>query len=290
MSFDDFELENTVGNAKSIQTERADLIRVSGSIVERDRELDQIVSLDNKGRVAEVVVFHLGNVALKILNSYDPHGKLVESLIEKKDVRSRTSYLYDESDKLTTYLHHEANGQLEEKASYLYDADGVLSEIIYRDGANTLNKKMINSYGVSDVKTTKILVYTSEEASYLESVLTYSKTGKLVENTSYNVDGEQQMRMARKYNGNDNCIEQIWYNSNGSISAKEVWEYDEKGLPIRELKFSGGDSLTEEYSIYYEFDRIGNWTKRTHLKDFPVNNDSILYVGVNLYRTIAYLL
>ena len=288
MNLKDIGLANLIGRVKSIHRDRAELVKELEGIVERYREREQSISLNQRNAVAEVIGFQQGVVSLKIVESYDLYGKLIESSIEKGMSTGKTDYLYNEAGKLIAHSHYNRRGELEERADYVYNLDGELAEIKYQDNKHQLRKRVCYFYTPGNGRTVETFIYGDEGYQYLESMLVYDSGNRLIESISYNEDGSQSLKRVRSYNGAGNCVEQTCYGSDSSDIVRQRWEYDLKGFPIREIEFSVDGEKVEEYSIDNEVDMVGNWVKRTMLRVFTRKEENSPYVGTVYYRTITY--
>src|SRR5574341_288804 len=213
-----------VGKVKTVQIDRADITEVSGSIVEVNREPEQIITLSDKGAVTEITTFLQGISTLRIVNNYDAHGKLTESFTEENGVSSATSYFYDKAGKLIMYIHCDQNKELEEKANYSYTADGKLAGIVYFGRNDQVKRRLNHAYEATGARVTKTYVYDEEGKCYLDSVLAYDGNDGLIESVSYNTDSLQVSRRTRMYDFDGKCTKQIWYDHDGKDSAEYGWE------------------------------------------------------------------
>ena len=160
---------------------------------------------------------------------------------------------------------YDSDGSLRRRYTYKYDTNG-----------NKIGEKSFNSDGSLLAKNTN----------------KYDTNENRVETTCYKPDGRLRSRFASKYDTNGNEIEWIMHIKSGSIDSKVTYKYDTNGNRIERISYEDGSlfakttykydtngnkiennryifdvNLDEKFTYKYNYDQIGNWTKRTEYKN-----------------------
>ena len=245
-------------NNKGFKTEWSDY-HADGSIDNK-----RIYKYDEKGNITEYYIVRAdGSITDKRNYLYDSKGNLIqENYSEKPDTSDYSShkniYKYDDKGNQIEFVrHHKSKYFADLKFSYKYDDKGNQIEeneyIMDDDGYqratrtstyNDKNKliKYINSYfGTSD----------APELSKSETYYKYDTKGNLIEEYEL-YRGHLFYRLTYKYDDKDNCIEDIKTDADGiSIIWKTTCKYD--------------------------YDKTGNWIKKTNLSDNSITERVIEY-------------
>lgn len=97
-------------------------------------------------------------------------------------------------------------------------------------------------------------------------VFKYDAAGKLIEKINYDNAGSIRTRLV--YGRKDNVIKETLYDEKGKVNTISHTRIDEKGNPLEDVYFASpvpGWNSVYVYK-YEEFDKEGNWTKRTMTK------------------------
>jgi hypothetical protein len=117
----------------------------------------------------------------------------------------------------------------------------------------------------------------------------YDETKKLLMQTAYTNDGNVWTKSVYTYK--ENTVENVRYQDKGKNSAKSIETLDENGNVIESLYFGLNNSTDwQEKSVYNykEFDKQGNWTKRTQTFYRIINGVESEQWIEEEYRTITY--
>lgn len=94
------------------------------------------------------------------------------------------------------------------------------------------------------------------------SAMEYNSDGYMIR--SYWQDGCEGGETLYTYNDNGNCVAEVF---NGLGGYDKKYTLNEQGDPIEIINeyedYSSGEMVTEKTTIEYEYDNIGNWTKKT---------------------------
>ena len=97
------------------------------------------------------------------------------------------------------------------------------------------------------------------------------------------------MRQVSNYK--DNQLEFLIYSSDGRLNQKYISTLDKNGLIVEEISF---DVLTQKpnsdrkYTYSYEFDKKGNWIKKTTSKEVTEEGKTFFKPLYIYYRTLSY--
>ncbi len=115
------------------------------------------------------------------------------------------------------------------------------------------------------------------------------KDGKLVEEVLYRSNGKVITRTTYEYK--DNQYEQSVYTADSKLNQKYVYVIDKNGQIVQRSDFDVlpnkpyGD---KKYSYVYEYDKQGNWIKKTTSKEVTENGKTFFKPLYVYYRTITY--
>jgi YD repeat-containing protein len=258
----------------------------SGWIVRVERALFHPVA----GRV-----WHEEAPVLSSSATYDADGNLLKSLDYSPDgsVNRSVFYEYDKQGKLigesTFGVHRQALFQ----RLFTYDTAGDLKEETVYNPDGSIKYTTVTVYGS---QRTRIKSVRYSRAGYVTSSRTYNSRGELEEETTftrknvvdyktvfeYDVQGNKTLeayytgagkllnqqnpnhsKSVYRYDGNGNLVEETDFKPNGSASWRTVYDYDNKGNIVEESHFYRGTILNSKRSYDYQFNRSGNWIRKT---------------------------
>lgn len=109
---------------------------------------------------------------------------------------------------------------------------------------------------------------------------TYDAKGNEV---SYLLETSGYSNSSRKlvYDDKGNKIEEINYDGKGEIMFRKVRAYDAHGSMTEEKTYEGQDNYLHKTTWTYDYDKTGNWIKRTQYSnegvDFDIAERKIIY-------------
>lgn len=115
------------------------------------------------------------------------------------------------------------------------------------------------------------------------------KDGKVIEEIIYGNNGTAWSRQVSNYK--DNQLEFLVYSADGTLNRKFVSTLDKKGLVVGETSFdvkTDKPYADRKRSYAYEFDRKGNWIKKTTSNEATENGKTFFKPLYVYYRTISY--
>ena len=221
---------------------------------------------DDKGNVIEVLNYKAnGQVSSKLLYKYDKNNYKIEyQKFEKKDkpeieLTYKQSFIYDE--KGNKKIENGFDGLSPYKILYNYLPDGKTKYITKYASDNSITEKWESTYS-KNVQTIKILKLgknldyilirkTDSRGNLIEETRNDSK-GKevkrvtsefdannlLVSNAEY-YSGKLSKNFKYKYNNQNQIIEIIQINPDGTESLDRAYKYDSKGILLEEKWFDG---------------------------------------------------
>lgn len=173
-------------------------------------------------------------------SQFDRDGKKVEKLNYRTDgvPLPKTTYSYDKDGVLLKENHYSAvSGEPYLETIYVYDSQGRLKEEIGRD-----------------IEQSKVLSRT---------LYSHDEKRNYTEVTDYDWNNVLRGKIGFTWNNQGRVSEVIGFSPKGDRLGKGTVTYDEKG-EVAEMIFSPSDGSAEKKEKYtYEFDRHGNWIKKT---------------------------
>jgi len=208
------------------------------------RQLD-LVAYDDRGNEAERTIYDdYGFLRGRHVNKRDPDGHLVEGIMSdpKGAVLGREVYVYS-GGKLAETVSYDGKGEVGLREVRAYDERGQLSEVTYYEGTKAFGK----------------------------TVYRYDGEGRGSEMVFYLADGSKAVapigpclgahRMTYSYDEKGRSQKVVAYETNGKMKKSWFYAYNDRGLMAEEKVESDGSYATSVYA--YEYDKRGNWTRRT---------------------------
>jgi hypothetical protein len=236
-----------VGSVKSI---RIDLKYLDNETAPegRVRHLSAMRTYEVKGNLTSSEDFYMYGKASygKDTYTYAPTGKLLEKVHEINGSILKTTYSYNSSGQLLKEIY---GLQIKE---YIYNLEGRLVEIRRSYGKGVIDSRQVFSYDDKGNLLDRIS-YDTNGIFRGKETKTYDANGRLLEEVNgygtniYNAQGQLTMEIRGK-------------DTSDSSYRKVIYEYDDKGLIVKEEEFDN-KGLRKKSVYTYEFDSTGNWTK-----------------------------
>ena len=192
--------------------------------------------LPNYGKIQE------GDIIYKYIYFFNENGNLIETNSYDPDGNLDGKYIYAYDNKKgnkTEMTSYNPDGSSDEKCTYKYDGLGNLIQEIWYGPDDKISKKYIYKY---DDKGNEI------------SMNRYDSHDSLICKDSYKNDDKGEKIEWNHYN--------LSPPTDGSLSKKVIFKYDEKGnINVQNIYLADGSF--ECYSYKYDYKRKGNWKKET---------------------------
>ena len=95
-------------------------------------------------------------------------------------------------------------------------------------------------------------------------------------------------RSVSRYDTDRREVERLNYSGQDILEGRLTWSYDPSGNVTRTVEYSSENEIKEERFFVYEYDQVGNWTKRTFLILVLGSEPPAYRPGPFIYRTISY--
>ena len=200
-----------------------------------------------------------GEIEWKSTYEYDEEGNLIEKIDYRNDgsglFNLKFTYEYDEEGNIRYEIKYDEDGNAdltEYHYTYKYDGDwpNQVEKITYNaDG--TVSSKYTYEF---DEKGSLLFIFCDEP--YARDVR-YTYGGGLVVGPEI---------LTLEPSGIGNKVEQIYYESDGSVFVKYTYEYDAEGNLVEEIKYVRG-SFSVKHTYEYEYDEEKNWTRKIYFED-----------------------
>jgi hypothetical protein len=195
------------------------------------------------------------------------------------------------------------------KDDYYNDSGNLIKTIEYTDGY----PESVTVYGFID----KMRVTRSREVTYAEGekpepkgifmrmsdnakdpsaprdsrydrrkVYKYDSQGRLIEESSYQNNGEFWHKTTYGYDGNRRT-ERGFLQDDGEIT-KSIFLLDANGNDIEQHMYGENDKVVEKRFMTYEFDKAGNWIVQRTFEEVIVRKKKVRKLLWTSYRTITY--
>lgn len=234
-------------------------------------------------------------LSTKINDNFDKNGNLTgisEGFIYYSVGYTRQTYEYDENGNMIEHKTFKSSDSLETKEAYVYDENGGEIEYNRYNSKDSLLSKAItknDEYG----DWVEVNVYSAEGDLTYFSTCKRDEKGNIIEWDSWSQNGSVKGKETYRYDEHGNVIDFKSYNSDGVLCKNETfnYKYDEHGLKIEkncysekgilfdkytykydnhgnlveENNYNSDESLTRKKINNFEYDKSGNWTRKTSL-------------------------
>ena len=211
-----------------------------------------------------------------------------KNIIQKISATDIQTYQYNESGLETSYFSYDSSCSVLFHSESSYDENNNLVRVDKYDRNGVISEYSEYSY---DEDNYPIRVETSDNDGIVSDYTdyTYSDDKKTCTLSKYNKDDELIYTAINKLDENRNIIEHIVYLSDGSLSSKDAYEYDNNQSQTKEIVYDVKD-LSTYYMYIREYDSNNNLIRLT---DTKVKNDnefshSSLYNYENGFLTSIY--
>ena len=251
-----------------------------------------LLNLKGKVRSVEQVSYKAidnGGVITKGVKENNSQGCVNGDFLMQFDASGReTKETYYDEMKIMMVLNHKFNDALKiediEKTeetnkvvyeyTYKYNAKGKVLELKTTQNCSdntSYNNKSVFKYDTSD-KLIETNIYVNGGAkSQGKTLFTYDSRGVLSERQAYNEDGKPWFKYTFKYDDKGNQLEEnAWTLDNRKIDKTFVYKYDSNNNVIQKDLFQPAGKLSKSFTYKYEYDKTGNWIKRTDFIDNKV--------------------
>ena len=226
---------------------------------------------------------------------YDQYGRVAERLLYSSEGSSLNHYRCEYDDKGNVAREeYEYASQNKEVYKYEYDDAGNAVKVTLPEGGYLTAEYDANS---NLLRKTKYYAPIFGGGLYTDSKYEYDSKGQLVKDTF--VYNDRETVTTYSYDDNGNLIEEI-YVSDHSSGYRIVCEYDERGLYIKRMHYTGREEVPN--SVWtWEYDDNGNLLKEAcehtddtftcHKYEYDTNGylvESRYYVNEDLLSTVCY--
>lgn len=192
----------------------------------------------------------------KTTKLFNEKGNIKEKILEKR--RHKYIYEYDSNDRILKTLWYTNTDSLKSEYQHFYDSIGNHVETHVFNPPNKLKYKRLNEYNDQNLcviqRTTKSKFYNTNQ---------YDDDQNLIEEVIYYGDKKDEY-IIYDYDDQWNQIEKQKF-VRGQHIRRTTNDY--LGNPV-ELQFEYEDeSRNESYTFLYTYDRYGNWTKKTEIRN-----------------------
>lgn len=215
------------------------------------------------------------------------------------------SYLFDKTGRYTEFEEKSSNGSSTYKVKYTNNLKEKKITQAFFDKEN--NPTITKTVSLDDKgRSIELVEYTKEgklDRSYVYSyddkgnnnTLTGKKAdGQISSKYTWNFDDKNQKTdqkletpgyansyISWRYDTKGNQTDEAWYDGKKQMTFRFERVYDDKGNKIEESKYKNGDAFLDKVAWKYEYDKQGNWIKRTQYtnagEDFQIEERTIVY-------------
>jgi|GEM_PF-2461163 len=252
---------------------------------------------DDKGNKTDEKIYDAaGNILTEWANNYDANENLSEFKYSVKGKqRQKDTYKYDSLNRMVEWVRYKGADNLYEKDTYKYDENGHQNEqdveehypvkrtfkkfYAFDEAGNKINEKEF-TLGKGEMpihnwkydaagNVTEETDYSPQGKLQTKILFTYN-AGRLTERKATLPDGSIGSRDVYTYNGKGYKAVLDMYNNLGKLYHFFTYAYDPHGNIKEQKEFKvftdEGNQLEDADTYELEYDKTGNWIKKTDLK------------------------
>lgn len=159
-------------------------------------------------------------------------------------------------------IFYDTQGKATRKYTYAYNDENQRIEVNLFKENGEMTHKYLYQY---DNKGNRIEIndYTADGKLFMKEKQTFDEDNWPISRISYDANGKflRERKFLRDKHGN--IQEETLYSADGSLKSRTAYFYDEKGNPTKEERYAKNNMLESTKNSVYEFDKHGNWIKRT---------------------------
>lgn len=186
----------------------------------------------------------INGVITKTENRFDDSGNLIESSYNNENNEtSRSTYQYDEFDRITKLVRYNVNNSITEADEYEYNANNDIIKHIHTDVYGT--KTTVETIFNENYKPLKITTTVDSDSEPTINENSYDDDGNLIK--SITTKGDKVLSAGEFVYKNGNLVKEVINNASSGTETKET-EYDSNNNPVK-VTFvdTDGRVLVDEY-------------------------------------------
>jgi hypothetical protein len=253
----DWKLQGLKGKVKSVTTQETYRYKKNGvAFIPWEKTYSRSYQFDNTGRYTEFKEKKsdgTGGYTIKYTNKIK-EKKIEQAYFDKDDKATITKIItLDDKGRTSDLLEFTKENKPDRSYFYTYDDKGNNSTLTSKRADGTVSSTYTYTYDDKKQKTDQRL----ETPGYANSYISW------------------------RYDSKGNQTDEAWYNGKKEMTFRFERVYDDKGNKIEESKYKNGDAFLDKVTWKYEYDKKGNWIKRTQYtktgEDFQIDERVIVY-------------
>lgn len=276
----DLSKENLFGKVKSVETTTFYAVDSLGTIVKDgiSTRIPTILNTYNEfGNLETTKKFILENPNRynEKVYYYNNLNKLVEEkfYLPNDSLSNEVFYKYDDNDNLIEWITNNDDKRFNLKYILKYDSqNNLIEELVYADSTYIYRGKEVYKY---HNKTKKMFRYNPK--GVLRKEIIYDKNKKIIEEIEYDSLKNVTAKWTYNYDNKGNKIEENWFKTDTILDFKIVFKYDKYNNPIEKIRFSNKNIASSGDIYEYEYDKKGNWIKKTHFQSLHSAHNKLFY-------------
>jgi hypothetical protein len=218
-------------------------------------------------------------------------GTFYDAEIKERKGALTTTYELDSSGNPTAAMAFGISGELQETRRYVYDRRGNLVELALYDKNDNLKSKQIHAYDhKGNIIETKFRGHDGSLVSI--AVYAYDSNGNNTSMSFYMPCVSQQDCKLEHKTGyvyeRGKRIEARIYTPDGKLNERSVFRYNPIGQEQETTVYNPDGSIRDKETYAYEYDSVGNWTKKTITNKVNKEGKLVLDPPYVIKRTITY--
>ena len=192
--------------------------------------------------------------------TFDKRGNFADKFRTRANDYTWYSYFFDVNGYSLGWNEYNREKMLTGRTAYLNDKDGNRIERTVYLG-NQMTKKESSKY-VNGLMVEEQSFDQDGEMTELRKYK-YDQKGNCTEMEFYNRDGDLMQHYLYKYDARGNRIEWRFYDADEFLSALTTYYYDDHDNLIEVSSFNYDEHLNWKHSYVYEYDEDDNWVRQT---------------------------
>lgn len=223
------------------------------------------------------VITDVNGIITKTENKFDDNGNMIESsYTNENNETSRSTYQYDEFDRITKWVRYNVNNSITEADEYEYNANNDIIKHIHTVVYGT--KTTVETIFNENYKPLKITTTVDSDSEPTINENSYDDDGNLIK--SITTKGDKVLSAGEFVYKNGNLVKEVINNASSGTETKET-EYDSDNNPVK-VTFvdTDGRILVDEYrydekgTVIWHFHTMNNG--HPTIKEYTYDNNGNL--------------
>ncbi len=216
--------------------------------------------------------------------SYNTEGKVSYALYYRSrgSSPSKRTYMYNSNGKVIEEKFYDNDGELQNRICTRYKSTNQIDSIISYNSSNTITRIKYFTYYRNCYQSDEIK-YSYNGWQYYTETEKFDANDNLLQHIEYQEDGSIEWTTYYTYNANNKLTEERGYDFYGYSTGRHTYKYDARGFTIESISYNPGKVL-DTFTFMYNFRRKA--IKRILYYPSLRKNQVPLYINPNFFESV----